>query len=52
MLNLLAAASEATSRGSRLAQLYLDRCFPSLRRRHSQRSKPWKNQIQDLREGS
>ncbi len=27
VLNLLAAAREATSRGSRLAQLYLDRCF-------------------------
>ena len=27
VLNLLAAAREATARGSRLAQLYLDRCF-------------------------
>ena len=27
VLNLLAAAREATGRGSRLAQLYLDRCF-------------------------
>ena len=27
ILNLLAAAREATGRGSRLAQLYLDRCF-------------------------
>lgn len=27
VLNLLAAAQEATARGSRLAQLYLDRCF-------------------------
>ena len=27
VLNLLAAAREATNRGSRLAQLYLDRCF-------------------------
>ena len=27
VLNLLAAAREATAQGSRLAQLYLDRCF-------------------------
>ena len=27
VLNLLAAARETTGRGSRLAQLYLDRCF-------------------------
>ena len=27
VLNLLAAAAEATAQGSRLAQLYLDRCF-------------------------
>ncbi|MDE2843195.1 MAG: hypothetical protein OXN21_07430 [Chloroflexota bacterium] len=51
VLNLLAAASEATSQGSRLAQLYLDRCF-RLSDGDTASAQTLENQIQDLREGS
>ena len=51
VLNLLAAAKEATSRGSRLAQLYLDRCF-RLSDGDTASAQTLEGQIQELREGS
>jgi len=51
VLNLLAAARDATSRGSRLAQLYLDRCF-RLSDGDTASAQTLESQIQELREGS
>ncbi|MCY4364973.1 MAG: hypothetical protein OXE17_01905 [Chloroflexi bacterium] len=50
VLNLLAAARETTSRGSRLAQLYLDRCF-RLSDGDTASARTLESQIEDLREG-
>ena len=50
VLNLLAAAREATSQGSRLAQLYLDRCF-RLSDGDTSSARALEAQIEELRGG-